>query len=535
MKPPRLSVADVRGKRDVTIDHAPFTIGRREAAHLPIVGSDISRDHAEIDIANGTYVIRDVGSRFGTFLNGTAVTSPQPLAHGDRIRLGTRHDVELTFLLHTDETQSLLSRGTAASDFQQMAAILNGLRALGSGRVLDEVLTLVLDSAVDATTAERGFIMLADATGALQFRAARGRGRHSLAGTSFTTSEKIPRRVFDSGKSVMVSDLLESSLAGVHDGTVALGIRHILCVPLTVSTYAANATACDVRTIGVLYLDGRERGTLLAAHTQSSLEAFATQAALAIDSARLYADAAEKARLERDLQIAAEIQRALLPPPSAAGKYYSLAASSLPCRTIGGDFFDYIDLAERGLGVVLGDVSGKGPPAALLAATVQSHFAALCPISSSPADTVSAMNRAILRRAVEARFTTMFHAVLLPDGTLSYCNAGHEPPLVVRCDGRVDDLPTNGTVVGLFAHAVYETAVTKLAPGDVVVVVSDGVTESQNTAGEDYGRDRLRARLESLGGRDPQFVLEAVTESVTAFAGVAPQADDLTVLVLGSH
>jgi sigma-B regulation protein RsbU (phosphoserine phosphatase) len=253
---------------------------------------------------------------------------------------------------------------------------------------------------------------------------------------------------------------------------------------------------------------------------------------LAIDSARLYADAAEKARLERDLRIAAEIQRALLPPPSAAGEYYSLAATSLPCRTIGGDFFDYLELDAGGLGVVLGDVSGKGPPAALLAATVQSHFAALCPLGAGPAETVSAMNRAIVRRAVEARFTTMFHAVLLPDGTLSYCNAGHEPPLVIRRDGTLEDLPPNGTVVGLFAHAAYETAVIRLTPGDLVVVCSDGVTEAQNAAGDDYGRDRVRAVLESIPGARPERALEAVVESVTRFAGTAPQADDLTVLVL---
>ena len=143
-------------------------------------------------------------------------------------------------------------------------------------------------------------------------------------------------------------------------------------MPLLVVPYAAAAAApelVDHRVIGVLYLDGRERGTLLSMQTRSALEAFATQAALAIDSARLYADAAEKARLERDLRVAADIQRALLPEPRFTGAHFDLAAISVPCRTIGGDFFDYLDVANSEFGFALGDVAGKGPPAALLAAT----------------------------------------------------------------------------------------------------------------------------------------------------------------------
>jgi serine phosphatase RsbU (regulator of sigma subunit) len=527
----RLSVKDSVGRRTVPVSPLPFTIGRRTTAGLQIISRDVSREHAAIACEQGTYVLSDAGSRFGTFLNGAAVTAPRPLSHGDRIQLGQSDEIELEFLLDTDHATGLVDTTEGFSDFRQMAAILNGLRALGSGRVLDEVLTLVLDSALDVTAAERGFVMLADASGQLNLRVARGRHKQMLSGIAFSTSEKIPRQVFDSGNSTMVSDLLDGDLAGAHEGTVAFGIRHVLCVPLKVSAYSDALDSTGPRTIGVLYLDGRERGTLLSPQTRSSLDAFATQAALAIDSARLYAEAAEKGRLERDLRVAAEIQRALLPEPSCAGAHFDLAATSVPCRTIGGDFFDYLDY-EGGLAFAVGDVAGKGPPAALLAAAVQSNFVAQAQLTSGPAETMAGINRALLRRAVEARFATMFHGILRMDGRLSYCNAGQEPPVLVQSNGRVEELTCGGPVIGLLTGATYESANALLDTGDLVVVCSDGVTEARNDAGDEYGRQRLCDLVATWHGADPGTVLDAVLKSVNAFAESAPQGDDLTVLVL---
>jgi serine phosphatase RsbU (regulator of sigma subunit) len=413
-----------------------------------------------------------------------------------------------------------------------MAAILNGLRALGSGRVLEEVLMLVLDSALDVTRADRGFVMLARPDGELEFKVARGRGRLTLPGTSFATSAKIPREVFQSGQSRIVADLMDNSLDGMHDGTIAIGIRHVLCVPLSVSPMSAGPDQ-DVpsRTIGVLYLDGRERGTMLSQGTKSSLEAFATQAALAIESARLYAEAAEKTRIERDLRIAAEIQRALLPEGTFESDIADLAAASIPCRTIGGDFFDYLELGERGFGFALGDVAGKGAPAALLAAAVQSNFIAQAPVSTDPADTMVRVNKALLRRAIDARFATMFHGAVTPAGRLSYCNAGQEPPLVVGRDSTAW-LEAGGPVLGLLSIATYEWETVSLHPGDLVIICSDGVTEARNREGEEFGRDRLIETLGGCHGWKPDAALEHLLGAVRAYSEGAAQGDDITALVL---
>jgi sigma-B regulation protein RsbU (phosphoserine phosphatase) len=528
----RLQVTDPTGRRVVVLDKSLFIMGRRTTADLQVGSTDVSREHAEIATEGDQFVLRDRGSRYGTYVNGEQVVE-RPLTHGDKIRLGRTDAVEVVFLLDgSTEVSGLRSgSGSEAPDLRQMAAIMNGLRALGSGRVLGEVLTLVLDSAIEVTKAERGFIMLANEADELEFKSARGKGQITLPGTSFTISAKIPREVFQTGQSRIVGDLMDADFAAAHDGTIAIGIRHVLCVPLLVNPMQTGETGNATRIIGVLYLDGRDRSTITSQTTLSSLEAFATQAGLAIESARLYAEAAEKTRLERDLRIAAEIQRALLPQAGHESPLVDLAAASVPCRTIGGDFYDYIDVGDGRFGFTLGDVAGKGPPAALLAAAVQTNFAALAPISKDPADTIKRINTALLRRAIEARFATMFYGVVAPGGRLSYCNAGQEPPLLLRRDGE-QSLETGGPVIGLLSVATYEFDSVTLNLDDLIVVCSDGVTEARSATGEEFGRERMSAAVAGCHGLTAEVVLERLMAAVRLFSAGAPQADDITVVVL---
>jgi serine phosphatase RsbU (regulator of sigma subunit)/pSer/pThr/pTyr-binding forkhead associated (FHA) protein len=525
----QLTVTDQMGRRVVPIDKPLFTIGRRSSADLHIRSADVSREHAEIAYEDGQFVLRDRGSRYGTCVNSEPVRE-RVLVHGDRIHLGPTDAVELVF---TTESARLRDSTSQVTDLRQMTAILNGLRALGSGRVLDEVLTLVLDSALEVTKTERGFIMLADGRGELEFKTARGRGGVTLPGTSFTTSEKIPREVFTTGQSRIVSDLMEGNLPHVHDGTIAVGIRYVLCVPLRVGpTMSGGVDGGRQQVIGVLYLDGRERSPLLSNATLPSLEAFATQAALAIESARLYAESAEKARIERDLRVAADIQRRLLPDPNYEAARWDLAAISIPCRTVGGDFYDYLELPDGRFGFGLGDVAGKGPPAALLAAALQSNFVAQAPVSNTPAEMMARINTALLRRAIEARFATMFYGALAPDGELTYCNAGHDPPFVFRRTGETVWLDAGGPVLGLLSVATYAYATVRLQPGDRIVVSSDGVSEARNAAGTEFGRDRLLDAIRGCHDPGPQATLEAVTTAVREFSGHTAPTDDITVMVV---
>ena len=531
MSEPRLEVNDGLGRRVIPIDKPSLTIGRRTESDVRLVGSDVSREHAEIAREDGHLVLRDRGSRYGTFVNGAPVTEHR-LTHGDRVQFGRTGGAEVVFLTEASLSASgTSSAGTAVGDIRQMATLLEGLRALGSGRVLDEVLVLVLDAAIGVTGAERGFIMLAGDDGALDLKLARARGRVTLPGNRFDTSRKIPEDVFATGELRVVADLLDGDLAQDHRGTVALGIRHVLCTPLRLVRYLDRPDmAPEAKAIGVLYLDSREKGQLLSAATRSALDTLANEAGVAIENARLYRATLEKAKIEHELRVAAEIQRSLLPEGRRDGVHFHAMGASLPSRSIGGDFFEYIDTDDGSIGVVVGDVAGKGPAAALLTAKIQGLFSAQVG-GNSPATAMRLVNTGLLKRQVDARYATVFFATLSADGALKYCNAGHNPPIVVSASG-VRPLEGSGMPVGLFSGATYSDEDTRLEPGDVLVVYSDGVTEALNLAGEEYGDARLAEVTAAHRAAPLDQLLQGIITSVQSFANGASQSDDVTVLVL---
>lgn len=508
-----------------------MTVGRRSESDVCISGAGVSRAHAEVVNENGVCTLRDHGSRFGTFVNDVRCDT-HVLAHGDRIRFGQSSDAEIVFLLDDEATSADRSASSAAAEFRVVASLLHGLRAFGSGRVLDEVLSLVLDSAIEVSDAQRGFIMLANRKGELEFKLARGRGAVTLPGRTFATSHRIPEAVFTTGQTSIVEDLRDGELAGGHEGTIALGIRHVLCVPLRLVRYMdGGERARDDTIIGVLYLDSHERGVLRCESARLALESMSAQAAVAIDSARRYRESLEKARFEEELKVAAGIQRALLPASQRHGPFFSAAAASIACRTIGGDFFDYVDLSGGRFGYILGDVAGKGPPAALLAAAALGMFGVEAAYQPAPASLVARLNRAVFRHRIEGRFLTAFYGILADDGTFTYSNAGHNPAVLLTSQGprRLD---RGGMPIGLFDEAPYEQETLALHHGDVVVTFSDGVTEALNVTGEEFGDPALVECVQAHAGEAPPDMIEAILGEVHRFCGEATQSDDVTLVIL---
>src|SRR5258706_1055404 len=528
---PRLVITDALGRRIVPIDKRLFTIGRRTETDLRLPGTDISRVHAEITLEGAVCTIRDMQSRFGTFINDDRLAG-KVLAHGDTIRLGQSGDTEIVFYVDDEAPSVERSAVNAASELRQMAALLEGLRALGSGRVIDEVLALVLDSAIEVTGAERGFIMLAKDQKELEVKLARSRGKVTLSGRTFETSRKIPETVFATGKQAIVEDLLDGDLAQLHTGTVALGIRQVLCTPLRLVRYVERAEQKGAdELIGVWDLDSRERGALRSAPAQSALETLSAEAALAIENARLYREALDKAKFEQELRVAAAIQQSLLPVANRDGVFFSTAAASVACRAVGGDFYDYVDLPTGRFGFILGAVAGKGSPAALLAAAVLGMFSSEATYQTGAATLITRLNTGLFRRAIESRFLTTFYGMLGPDGAFTYCNAGHNAPLLVS-GSEIRRLETGGVLLGLFEHATFEEESLTLKPGDLIILFSDGVTEALDPAGEEFTDDRLLACAGAHLANTPQQVLDALLEDVRTFCADATQSDDVTVVMV---
>jgi sigma-B regulation protein RsbU (phosphoserine phosphatase) len=219
-----------------------------------------------------------------------------------------------------------------------------------------------------------------------------------------------------------------------------------------------------------------------------------------------------------------------LPPSRWDGGYFTAVGTTVPCREIGGDCYEYQTLVSGEAAFAVADVSGKGAPAALLTAVIQGALAAQSLLPGGPADAMRRTNAVLAHRALEAKFATMVYAVLAPDGRLTYCNAGHNPPFLVSRRG-VSRLEVGGTILGLFEGAEYTQETVTLAPGDLVVLFSDGVSEALSAEGEEFGDARIQAVLEPLAGALPDHVNAALLSAVGEFTRGADPHDDMTVLV----
>jgi uncharacterized protein (TIGR02246 family) len=284
-----------------------------------------------------------------------------------------------------------------------------------------------------------------------------------------------------------------------------------------------SVVLCDVADDQIIY----ERRVF---DVNGLLRQLATGRNLSAETPHLYRAALSAARLEHEVQIAAEIQQALMPNTHHKGVGFEVAAASSPCRSIGGDFLDDFELPTGAFGFVLGDVSGKGPPAALLASKLQGILAAYSQSAHTPSEMLTRVNTELVRRAVESRFATVLYGVVR-DGYLTYSNAGHNPPLIVGRTG-VRRLERGGLILGAFPGAQFEEETVSLDPGDVLVVFSDGITEAPNGEGAEFGEARLVSSITANRDASAQTVLERLLADVQEFSRGVEQSDDLTALVL---
>lgn len=522
--PARLDVHDDLGHRFVDIRPCPFTIGRGVGHHLQIAGTGVANDEAVITQTADGYLLQSVnaagsGAPQPTLsVNGIAVTR-HLLLDGDRIAFGSTKGVALTFVSRPEAP----SPGAApASPLRQVSALLHMLGETGSSHVIDELLTLALDAAIQATGAERGLLALADERGVLEPRLARHAGGVTVPVIGFAT-RKIPEDVFLSGETRLVSD------AGAgQPGSIAPGNRHALCTPLQLGRADASLPR---RNVGVIYVDSANPAFVLAPGATAALQTLATEAAAAIEYARLFRATLEKARSDQEMQVAARIQQALLPEPRRSGAFFEAVGASTPSRAIGGDFFDYQVLPDGSFGFALGDVTGKGPAAALMTSMVQGALAVLANTSREPGALLLEVNRLLLSRRTESRYVTMFLGTLAADGLLTYSNAGQNPPFLLTAAG-VRRLSIGGTLLGAFPQSRYDQATVQLAAGDTLVLFSDGVTDAISAEGVVFGDDRLEAVIDVESGGPIDEVLRALFDAVADFAHDAAQQDDLTAVIV---
>ncbi|WP_321472964.1 SpoIIE family protein phosphatase [uncultured Paludibaculum sp.] len=522
--------------RTVALDRGHLSLGRSGDNNLPFPEDDsLSRHHLLFEPSRDQWSVTDLGSKNGTFVNGVRVTGRHPLHPGDvisagRVRLQFRaagpppvpspaiFDEDTTPIRLTASTNlaSVLSAhvaGVARSD-RTISILLHAGRELAARRPLDELFPLILDLAIEAAGAERGIVLTLD-NGQLTARASRGEG--------FRISSAVRDRVLKQRASLLIRDTsLEESLRD-RRSIVTQSVRSFMAVPLQT----------EDRVFGLIYVDASEIVHSFTPGDLDLLTVISNVAAIRIEHERL----AEIERMDRlheaELEQAAHIQQGLLPahPPDIPG--IDLAGFNAACRTVGGDYFDYLLTPDDHLVLALGDVAGKGMPAALLMASLQARVTSLVESISSPSALVRSLNRGLSAYCPRNRFITFFLAILDPaSGELTYTNAGHNPTILIRRDGQLELLTDGGPVLAIVPSFPYSEHKTQLCPGDLLFLYSDGLTEAEDAEGEEFGEARLVDLLRSSPATSAESLITAVRDAVQDWTGGRALADDLTMLAV---
>jgi serine phosphatase RsbU (regulator of sigma subunit) len=518
-----------------------ITIGRSSVADLCFPDDNgLSRQHFAVENEGGAWLLRDLGSKNGTTLNGARVTAPMPLKSGDRIMAGhlivicdggsgssTR---PLVFFDPQDEDEVQTSSSTVITNLEgviqpdeaqgssqsasaQVSALVRAGNELASHRPLPELFRFILDLAIQAVNADRGVLLTAEESG-LEVRANKGEGFH--------ISRAVRDRVLNSGSSVLVRDTSIDDAFRERRSIVEQNIRTLMAVPLQTRD----------QIIGIIYVDSPSLQREFTKDDLSVLTVMANVAAIRIEQTRFAEIEQARQLMARDLEQAAEIQKSFLPQVAPAVRNLDLAGHNAACRTVGGDYFDFFRYGDSRVALVLGDVSGKGMPASLLMMGLQARVQVLIEEPKNLAEVMTRLNRITSANCPSNRFITFFFCIVDGDtGEVAFCNAGHNPPLIVRKSGAMEELEGGGPVLGILRSIEYDEYRVNLDEGDTLVIYSDGVTEASNIQGDEFDTERLgeavaRSRTKSAG----EIVAE-VNRAVAEFTAGAPQSDDITLIV----
>ena len=554
---------------DRTADHFPLgrlriTIGRSARNDLCIPDPFASRVHAEVRREGDEYVLQDLGSANGTLYNGATVEGAIHLTAGGRIQIG---ETEIVFddgtfnsgmgaTMITDNSGTSLPEATIAlaSGDRTTSGLLEAIEGartkpeevastavtpkakqgdllaliskvgitLLASATLNETLEQIVSLVFESVPADRCLIMMRDeGSEDLRVAVARLRDRAGEVG-EIRVSRNVLDEVVMRGKSVLTSDAQHDPRFAT--GTVVLqGVRSVLAVPLGVAD----------KVFGIIYADSPiAEGRFTEDHLKV-LTTLASVAAIRVENARLVEARLERERMERELALASEIQQRFQPtaPPIVEG--YELQGISFPCYEIGGDYYDFIEREDGRLVIALGDVSGKGTAAALLMSSLHAAIHAQSASHDSLVATISAVNRYLADNIPANRFVTLFYAELDPmPGTLSFLNAGHNPPLIIHAAGTVEQLASGGLPLGIKRDAEYREGRTQLQPGDVLVIYSDGVTEAVSPTGEEFGATRLYEVVSRNIEASAAGIRDRIESSLTKFAQGTSAADDITLVIV---
>ncbi|HEY4363442.1 MAG TPA: SpoIIE family protein phosphatase [Bryobacteraceae bacterium] len=539
--PRELLVKDLDGKAiTIPLDRDRISLGRSSANELCYPDdAGLSRQHMAITrVENGQWQVQDLGSKNGTLLNGQRVEKPTPFRPGDRIAAGhltiefSGAEAPANTVVFLEDADSFSSTATtvvanldavlgpddmnktvAIQGSPQMRALIRAGQELSAHRPLAELFQVVMDLSMEAVTAGRGVLMTLEG-GELVVRAAHGEG--------FKISRTVRDRVIKQKESMLVADAqMDQALMG-QMSIVAQKVHSMIAVPLQTND----------KVIGLIYVDAPHQLRQFTREDLNLLTVMANVAAIRIEHARLNeVEEAERA-MSKEMDQAAAIQKRLLPSAAPVVNGLDIAGRTTACRTVGGDYYDFLKFDDGRIAMLVGDVAGKGMPASLLMSSLQARVHVLFEDGDELAEKVTRLNKSTCKNCPDNRFITFFMTVLDPKtGELVYTNAGHNPPVLVRASGEFETLAGGGMILGILPMAKYSESKAQMNIGDTLVLFSDGVTEAANPEGEEFGEDRLAALVASVRKAPAVQIIEEIHKAVDTFTEGAPAADDVTVVI----
>lgn len=411
------------------------------------------------------------------------------------------------------------------SELAKLEQLIEAAKSLNSTLDLNELLDMLVDFALRITDCDRGTVyIIDDATQEMWTRVAKGLDGLSRVTIRMPIGKGFAGYVAATGDTINIPDAyLDPRFNPEYDRQTGYRTSSILCMPIRVKSG---------KIIGVFQLLNKRNGAF-SEDDARIMSAFSVHAAIALENARLYEQEREKIRIERDLLAAREVQMGLLPTklPSLPG--YEYVASALPAREVAGDLYDFIRLDPDRVAVSIGDVSGKGLPAALLMAHIQAAVRDVAHEASDTGTCVTMLNQRLVVSTAPEKFVTLVYGILdAKNHVFRYCNAGHNPPYHVAASGEVSELPAGGTLLGIVDGMEYTEESIVFAPGDILVLYTDGISEATNARKELLGDDRLKEVCAEQRNTPAAAVREAILDAVMKHQGAEPAADDMTVLVI---
>jgi serine phosphatase RsbU (regulator of sigma subunit) len=520
-------------------------IGRKGDTDIVLNNPNISRHHAKVIVSDDGVTVVDLDSTHGTFVNGIKIER-QALNDGDRIELG-KDRVPLTFFTGSgsirsksrSETTEVFERSLAdlgrllpsdLSDLEKISYLLDFQYQWEQTYTADAAFVQILQASLKISGAERAFVLVRQGENFKYAAGQDGRGR-SLSESEFQTSHSVVNEVANSGNPVFMVEGIHGKFAE-QASIVAMNLRAIACLPLKGLRSQEN-TQNTPQILGILYLDSRKTMHSLSGLDQRILSRLAIEAGTVLERVEMIKGIEQRRKLEAELALAEDTQRSLLPQrlPDIVG--FRIRALSKPTRYVGGDFYDFVTSQESSFTGILADVSGKGVAASLLSSMTLGCVEMQLRAGLDIAEALTRVNKFLCERSLASKFVTMFAVTLDNSGSGTMVNAGHNPGYLFRAATQdIEEMSSNGLIVGALPFASYELAPLHLNSGDSLVIYSDGLTEAENPNGEMLGEATVKdvIRREAAGGAEA--LERKLLDAIQTFTEGQAQSDDITLMII---